>query len=226
MKKLVILAVAFGVTIALAPQCWAQRGQGRGAGGFNPAGNRLMLLNQKSVQDELKLSDEQTGKITALAEKQRGSFASLRDLSQEERQKKIAERNKENETELAGILKDDQLKRLKQISLQQQGGHALSDPEVATALNLTSEQKEKVASISSETQSETRGLFQEGGGAEARTKIDELRKKSGEQLLGVLSADQQSKWKELTGEPFKGEIRRPQGGGNRPGAKQAKRARA
>jgi len=35
-----------------------------------------------------------------------------------------------------------------------------------------------------------------------------------EKTLGLLTADQKTKWKEMTGEPFKGEIRfGPPGGG-------------
>jgi hypothetical protein len=79
------------------------------------------------------MSDEQIKKATEQVEKQRESFAGLRDLSREERQAKMQESEKANQAVLAEILKEDQLKRFKQISLQQRGGQALADPEVARA---------------------------------------------------------------------------------------------
>jgi hypothetical protein len=53
-----------------------------------------------------------------------------------------------------------------------------------------------------------------GGGGEAREKLESLRKSSGEKIQALLTPEQQAKWKELVGEPFKGELR-PFGGGRR-----------
>ena len=135
MKKHALWMLALAVIVAAAPPAMAQRGGGRGPGfGGGRGGNSLGLLTQKSVQDELKLSDEQIKKATEQVEKQRESFAGLRDLSQEERQAKMQESAKANQALLAEILKEDQLNRFKEISLQQRGGQALADPEVAQAL--------------------------------------------------------------------------------------------
>lgn len=177
----------------------------------------MFLLSQKSVQEELKLTEDQVKKVKELSDKQRESFRGLRDLSQEERQKKMAEAAKANTKALAEILKPEQLKRVKQISLQQRGAGALRDPEVVKTLNLTDEQKDKVKTIQDEAR-KARGDGQRGDrSAEARKKREEARKATNDKLLGVLTAEQKSKLKELTGEPFKGEIRRPEfGGRNRP----------
>ncbi len=51
----------------------------------------MMLLGQKAVQQELKLSDEQVKQIDEQLAKQRESFQGFRDLSPEERQKRFAE---------------------------------------------------------------------------------------------------------------------------------------
>jgi Spy/CpxP family protein refolding chaperone len=213
MKRLVPLALALAVVALAATAVQAQpRGPGFGGG-------TLFLLTQKSVQEELKMSDEQVKKVTELEAKQREAFRDFRDLSREERQKKFEEMAKANTKAIGEILKEDQLKRVKQISLQQQGLRALANPEVADALKLTDEQKDKVKAVGEEARKEMQALF--GAGLErdeARKKMEEIRKASDEKLMGILTDEQKTKFKELQGEPFKGEIRRPQfgGGGRRP----------
>lgn len=230
MKKHALWMFALAVIVAAAPSAMAQRG-GRGAGfGGGRGGNSLGLLTQESVQDELKLSDEQIKKATEQVEKQRESFAGLRDLSQEERQAKMQESAKANQAVLAEILKEDQLKRFKQISLQQRGGQALADPEVAQALGLSTEQKDRIQAIQEASQGELRELFQAGAGGgdrqELQKKAEALRASVNEKATAVLTPEQQTKWKEMTGAPFKGEIRRQgRGGGGRGGAAARLRSR-
>jgi hypothetical protein len=187
-----------------------QRGQRGGfAGGFG--GGTLFLLNQKSVQDELKLSDEQVKKAKELSDKQRESFGGLRNLGQEERRTKMQEQAKATDKAVTELLKPEQLKRVKQISLQQQGGRALSNPEVATALKLTDEQKDKLKTIQEETRTARGQRGQRGQRTEEeRKKLEEARKATNEKMMNILTGEQKTKLKELTGEPFKGEITRPQ----------------
>jgi Spy/CpxP family protein refolding chaperone len=211
MKKLFTVALgltfaALAVSAALAQQ---QRG---GYGGFG-GGNVLSLLTQKSVQEELKLTEDQITKVTDLQKSQRGSFnfKDLKDLSKEDRAKKAEERTKATDTALSSILNPPQLKRVKQISLQQRGMSALSDEAVATALSLTADQKEKVKALQEEMRTATSDLFKGGKGGfneEARKKVEEARKSNNEKGEAILTADQKAKWKELAGEPFKGEITR------------------
>ena len=210
MKKFLSLATALALLGFLTNMAWAQRPQGRGPGAGGPG--VLMLLNQKSVQEELKLSEDQIKQAAEIMEKQRGEFGGLRDLSTEERHKKMAEVVKTQHEALASILKEDQLKRFKQISWQLQPGMAFHDPEVVQALSLTKDQKTQVRSIQDETQKETRALFQGGGEGDRaanRGKMESLHKSASEKLLAVLTTEQQAKWKDLIGEPFKGEIERP-----------------
>src|SRR5262249_20714624 len=108
-----------------------QGGAPPGAPGGGFGGGRLFLLSQKSVQEELKLTDDQVKKVSELEQKQRDAFQGARNLSREEAQKKFQELASDTNKAIADSLKEDQVKRLKQISLQQQGTRALSDPEVA-----------------------------------------------------------------------------------------------
>ncbi len=203
-------------TIAASP-AWAQR-QGRGFGGGNLAGALVGLASQKSVQDELKVTDEQAKKIGELVDHQREVFSGLRELEPEERRKKLDEQMTANKTAIAGILNEVQFKRLNQISLQQRGARAFADAEVADALQLTPEQKEKVRAIQQEAQSQAQEAMQAGDRSAARTKVQEIRKTADEKSAALLTPEQQGKWKTLTGEPFKGEIAPPRGRGrNRPG---------
>jgi acyl-CoA reductase-like NAD-dependent aldehyde dehydrogenase len=116
------------------------------------------LLENKSVQEELKLSEEQNKQIKEFAEKQRENRPDFQGLEREEIQKKLAERAKAERDALAKILKPDQLKRVRQISLQQQVrrslGFALNNQELAKGLKISDEQKEKIQEIN-------RGAFEE-----------------------------------------------------------------
>lgn len=203
---LVAAAVALAAGSALAQQRQRPRG---GFGGFRRA-MLLFLLNQKSVQEELKLSDDQVTKVKELLDKQRDSFRGLRDLSREERQKKIQEQGEATRKAVAKLLKPEQLKRVRQVALQLQGARALNNPQVAKALEISDEQKEKIQEIQRSAFAELRGA---GRGEEARKKRQEVMKATNEKIMGVLTAEQKTKLKKMQGAPFKGEIAPPFGGG-------------
>jgi Spy/CpxP family protein refolding chaperone len=219
MKRLMHIAWAAAVVAIAVCPAWAQeqqrqRGGGRGFGAFG-AGT-LYLLGQKSVQEELKLSDEQVKKVTELQEKQREAFQGLRDLSPEERQTKMQEIAKAQNEALAKVLDAKQLKRAKQIALQQQVrfglAFVLTNDELAKTLQITDEQKQKIQEIRRSAFEEMRDL---GRDEEGRKKREEIRNATNEKVNGVLTAEQKAKLKELQGEPFKGEIQFPPFGGGR-----------
>ena len=162
MNRLLLCILALGVATLTAPDAWGQQRGGRGFGGPGTGGSDFGLLQQKSVQDELKVSTQQLDEVTAAMEKQRDSVGDLGDLSREERQQKFAEMRKANQEALAKILDADQLKRLNQIALQQRGPRAFADPEVASALSLTGEQKQQIETIQDDARSQMQELFQGG----------------------------------------------------------------
>ncbi len=170
------------------------------------------------------MTDDQAAKVKEFADKQREGFGGLRNLSAEERQKKMEERTAAEAKAMGEILKPEQLKRLKQISLQQQGTRALSRDEVADAIKLSAEQKDKIKAIGEDTRKQMADLRGGGNREEARKKGEELRKAADEKINAVLTDEQKTKLKELVGEAFKGEIQRPQFNGRRPrpGADQPK----
>ncbi len=201
------MVLAYGVVALMAAPALAQ--QGRGGRGF---GGGAALLSNKSVQKELKATDEQAEKLNTLAremmEKQREDYQGLRDLSQEERREKMQELTRAHTAELGKgmreILKPEQVKRLQQIQLQQAGAAAFSSPRGQEGLKLTDDQKTKLREINEESGQAMREAFQ---GAQsdregAMKKIGEVRKQATEKAVGVLTDDQKKSWKDMTGEPF------------------------
>jgi hypothetical protein len=223
------MALTVGLVVALGGATSAQQrqrgGQGRGGfgGGFGGGGVGFLISNE-SVQKELKMDKDQTEKATEAVKKVRDAhmddFAKLRDLPQEERRGKMQEMttkiNTETEKAVAEVLKPEQLARLKQIELQRAGFAAYTRPEVETALKLTTEQKEKIKTISDEANKEIRELMpmrggqgggQRGAGGAGRggpnaEKIAGIRKETTEKIVAVLNDEQKTAWKGMTGTPF------------------------
>jgi len=218
------LVLACGLVGLLVAPAQAQRpGGGRGFGPGGGTGGGAVLLGNKGVQQELKADDAQAAKLTALAEslmeKQRGQFQKLQDLSQEERRTKMLELNQASSAELRKgldeILKPEQVKRFQQIQLQQMGVlGAPVMPRVQEALNLTDDQRSKLRTIQQEQQESMRGIFESAGDdrAAAMPKMAELRKKTNEKAMGLLTDTQKAAWKDLTGEPFEVRFEPGQGG--------------
>jgi Spy/CpxP family protein refolding chaperone len=200
-------ALALVATAALASSALAQRGGGFGRGG----GGGANMLRVPEVQAELKLTDDQKTKLTAaldkLREQRQNSGQDFQSLSQEERTKLMAQRRAEDDKALADVLNADQMKRYHQLQLQQQGLSAvLQDKAVADELKITDDQRTKIQTIVDDQRSAMRELFQGGGGGGDRQammqKMQDLRKQTDEKIAAVLTDDQKSKWKEMTGAPF------------------------
>jgi Spy/CpxP family protein refolding chaperone len=213
------------VTLLVAPAQAQRPGGGRGFGGPGGFGGGVALLANKSVQQELKVDEKQADKLNAFAEeqmeKQREQFQKLQDLSQEERREKMQELNRTTgaaiREKLDEILKPEQVKRFQQIQLQAMSVlGAAAMPRVQEALNLTDEQRTKFRTIQEEQQESMRELFQGGGGGGDReavmTKLADLRKKTNDKAMAVLTDSQKAAWKDLTGAPFEVRIEPGQGG--------------
>jgi len=202
------LALAFGVFALMAAPALAQ-GQGRGFGGGFGGG---MLLTNKSVQTEIKATEDQVSKLTTFSEefrnKAREAMQGLQDLSQEERRAKMAEVQPKLQADmdkaLAEILKPEQLKRFHQIQLQQGGAQAFLGARVADALKLTDDQKTKIREINQEAMTETREIMQgfQDDREGTMKKLTEHRKATTDKALKVLTAEQKKSYDELAGAPF------------------------
>jgi hypothetical protein len=177
-----------------------QRGGG-GPGGQGGPGGILNLLQNKDVQKELGIDQDDVDKVPDAVMEALGK-----------------------------VLKPEQMKRLKQIALQRRGNQALTDAKVQKTLKFTSEQKEQIETILKDSAKEMREMFggggRRGGGGggggarggnreEIQKKITALNEATKEKIDKVLTPEQKKKWKNMLGQPFKFES--PFGRGGRGG---------
>jgi hypothetical protein len=222
MRTFAKVALAAGLVALAAAPAWAQQGKGQGRGGFGGGGG-AMLLNNKSVHEELKVTEDQASKLQTLAtemrEKAQADRQGLKDLSQDEQRQKRRELNETHHAALmkglGEILKPEQVKRFEQIHLQTAGLAALATPSVEKKLGLTDDQKAKLRTIQEDSVTGMRQIFQDAGqDREAATKkLTELRKENNEKALAVLTDSQKAMWKEMTGAPFQVKFEGGFGGG-------------
>ncbi len=205
--------ILLAAIVASTSSAVAQERGGRRPGEANGGFGGPMLLGQKSVQEELKLTDEQVKQVNDLTAKLREANAGGRDLSREERVKRFTESRATSRKAIESILNEEQRQRLEQISLQLAGPAALSSPGIAEKLNLTDEQQKAIKEIQSSNQDEVRSLLRdaEGNRGEAFRKIQAARQTTQEKLQGLLTEAQKNKWQELIGAKFEGRLERPGG---------------
>jgi hypothetical protein len=220
MHRFCRIVIVAALVVLMASPAFSQGRRPRGGRGGIMSG--AMLLGQKSVQEELKLSDDQVKEWKEFGEKMRKEREGLRDLSREEAGKKMQELRKESEEKLAKLLDKKQAKRLKQITLQVSkrfmGAGVYANPEVAKALAFTDDQKKDIKAIQEDAGKQIREIFQgEGTREEKGQKMAELGKETTAKIEKLLTDDQKSKWKELVGPEFKGKLEFRGGGrGRRP----------
>jgi Spy/CpxP family protein refolding chaperone len=194
-------------------------------GGRRGPGGGMNLLQNKGVQEELKLTAEQIEKSKKVSEdireKYKDDFQKAREMSQEERQEFFKKVGDETNKELAKVLNADQQKRYKQIQLQQMsrftGANIFLTPDVEKDLKLTDDQKGKIKTIVEDANKELKDLRESGGqpGPEFFQKMQAVTKEGMEKASATLTDDQKKAWKELQGAPFEvkfegGPPRRPQ----------------
>jgi predicted metalloprotease len=171
------------------------------------------VVFRESVLDELKVSDEQKEKLMQYLMEQimeTGPFLDSLEKAGQQREKKLAEHRKNALEKLAKhvneVLEPGQLKRLRQVTLQQEGSFALGQDEVRKDLKITQEQMMKFMAVVQELQKQVEPLVkqaQSGGNPEGiRPKIEQLRKDHAQKLEAILNDAQKKQWKELLGPPF------------------------
>lgn len=229
------LLLASTTVLAQQQQQGQNRFQGRGGfgGGFGGGGDNVFaLLGNEKVQKELELVDEQKADLKKLGEdaqaKMREAMTgfNFREASEADRTKlreKTEALTKDARKKVDEILIPDQVKRLKEISLQVRGTRALGDPEIVAALTITADQTAAIEKVREDMGPKYREAFG-GSREENEKKMAELRKESTDKTLAVLSATQREKFEKMKGEKFDidpNELRGPGGpgggGGTAPG---------
>jgi hypothetical protein len=177
----------------------------------------LMLLNQPSVQKELRLTKRQIDLIESTVQKQfagrrRGRGPDAKAQAEGTAPTATAARGaarmgrKHQEAFVSRLLQPQQIRRLHEITLQQQGGLALGNKQVADELQLTQAQRRQVDGILEKLADQIGQGFQQRRGPEGRQQLRESRQAVAEKLLALLTTEQENRWQELTGAPFTGEI--------------------
>jgi hypothetical protein len=228
-----MLAVGLGVAAFAQPP-----GGGRFPGGgmmsmtATMASTFGMVANNKALQEELKITEEQTGKLKEAGE---GIMKKMREAGagfggaggggarpDEETMKKFREAmtkvGEETKAAVEGVLKPEQLKRLKEIGYQRMGVMgAVEDKDAVAALKISDDQKDKFKSIVEAYNKDVaeirkdmpRGAFGRQPSEEDRKKMEDVRKKSDavkaeaeEKLVEKMTDDQKKAWKEMIGTKF------------------------
>jgi hypothetical protein len=214
MHTLVRWALTVGALGFLASPAWAQSPGAFGPGGL---GGGPFLLMVPNVQEELKLTPDQTKilppTVLDITNKYRRELIGLRELSQEERIKKQREltRAMNDEAKKSLSLTAEQSRRFDQIGLQQRSIEVFGDPEVQARLMLTPEQLGNIRGITTEASERFKEIANSVGNdqKEAMRKIRQLQKDLMAKALTLMTDEQKAAWKELTGEPFEVRFERP-----------------
>ncbi len=139
------------------------------------------LLRFEKVRDDVKMTDEQIEKLKSLASQLWANPANaVKTLGQ--------------------ILKPQQIERLRQIKLQAAGAAALSIPEVANALGLADEQREKLKTLQGEFRDKTHEAVQGAKNLkQVRAILAEMREKNLQSAVQVLTPQQRKKFEKMKG---------------------------
>jgi hypothetical protein len=209
------LALAIGLVAPL----FAQPGRFGGNRGMDASA----LLGQKSVQEEIKLTEDQVAKVEKIGKDLREKYADqLKDAGKDkDKRTEITKKMGEERTKLlADVLKPDQAKRVKQIEVQVNGLTAFTHEDVQKALKLTDKQISDLKEMEDAIAKDRTEMFKDAGKdkdkfAEVMTKIRTLNKEAAAKFVSKLTDDQKKAYKELAGDEFKGKIEAPTFG--RPG---------
>jgi hypothetical protein len=227
MRSLCKFGLVLGLAALVATPALAQRPGGGGGRGFQMSVSQLfgMVAQNEDLAKELKIDKDQGDKIkdalTKFRDDHKDDYAKLRDMNTKQEDRDALRKTLSEGTEkiLKDIVKDDQMKRAKQIVIQAKGLQAFTDDDVVKALKLTDEQKDDIKKLSEDTQKDIQDLFKDVGmdmtkRQEAFTKMTSIRKDATEKAVKMLKDDQKKAWKELTGDAFelKFNFGRPGGG--------------
>ncbi len=225
MRKMARFTMAVALAAGLVGLAVAQQRQpgGGGFGGFGQTGP-AQLINSKTVQSEIKATEEQASKLKDWAKgwgMKTGEMMreKLKDVPREEIGQKMAAINAEISKmaydEIGKVLDEKQVKRLKQIELQMAGTRAYSMKDVSETLKITEEQVGKMREIQMASFKDQADLREEygikgfgGGGTklegdkakEYQKKMEAINKDVSTKIEAVLTDEQKKKFSDMTGE--------------------------
>lgn len=165
-----------------------------------------LLVRDRSVQAELRLTDEQRQAVRKLADEIDGPLWPLRDLTPEKGGTKAAELLAKPDANLKAILRPGQWRRLDQLSLQAQGPSAILRPAVIAKLALSDAQQQRIRAIGEavgEAMRKIQDLAREGKPGDSIEKATRrIRAEERDRVLAVLTDSQRAQWSAMPGRPF------------------------
>jgi hypothetical protein len=167
---------------------------------------KLLLLRQKSVQEELKLTPELGKKFADYTEKEHEEYLKSLKLNAAEREKKHNDLEKDHEKFIADNLSEAQRKRLEQITMQVIGIRFLTRPKAAEVLKLSAEQQGKFKKLREEARKDLAALVDAKDGGDKNEKLAKFRADLDKKIEAILTAEQKDKARSYVGEPFKGKL--------------------
>ena len=168
----------------------------------------LVLLRHKAVRDDLKLTQREARRIQEFTEQQWKKEQEVEEIADEkERDRRFDEMTREDERFLGEILTPEKRKRLDQITLQVAGLLWITRPEVAAALKLTDEQKQKVVELQKAARKEMEELLYSETRRDRQAELRRHQEACKQRVLELLTDEQEAKYNELIGEPFRGELK-------------------
>ena len=218
------MAVVLGAACIAAAQAQAPEGSRRGRDRGSSRGSLLGLLRLEQVQGELKLSEEDVAKVKKIGEELSAEmgqqYSALREIEDRNEQRaKMTELRDEFDgkarEKLQDVLTREQMMRLYQIRMQVRSVvESLDNRYVARRLELTDEQKEKLAQVNKDMQAARSELF--GGMREASQeqrgemyqKLRKIGTDADEKALALLTDEQKQAFEEMKGEKIELEMRR------------------
>lgn len=188
------------------------------------------LFLRPDVQKELKLTDEQIEKLKSMMPpppgarggggrgeggpreggRQQGSARAGGGVGPQQGNREIERRGGppdggRMDEQLAQVLSDSQLKRLKELRLQEMGAQALGRKELADKVGLSDEDRMRIRGMVEEAmESMPRPEPGERPDPEAMHRAHEaMRAELNQRILSSLTSGQRAKWEALCGKPFK-----------------------
>lgn len=177
---------------------------------INALGGAFLVFRDK-VLDELKVSDDQKKKLRQrlpdVVKETMDHFQKIEGLKPQEREKEHQAYRQKAQEKLAAFLKEtlkeDQLKRLRQVELQQEGAFALGRPDIGKELKITDEQRKQFMAVVEEMQKKIEPLIKEaqsgGNPQEIMPKVMKIRKEHEGKIEALLTDAQKKQWQEMLG---------------------------
>lgn len=174
---------------------------------------KFVLMDQTSVQQELRATPEQVQAVRQAGDRQRAQLEGLAQLPKVEAAERVLKVQASADADLKRILSPEQHQRLTQIALQQAGPLlGLSRPDVAESVALSVEQKASLTRMREDLVTQAANAAQGAGGLRRGgllaniERLKAAKQQADANALALLRPEQTAQWQQLQGTPFRGQL--------------------